>query len=100
MDGVTNYADPNDADNTYTWYDGSTGTPGNGTDTMDFINALNTSNYGGFSDWRMPTVKELQSIADYNQINPSIPTAYFPNTVASDYWSSTAYAGDTSPRGS
>ncbi len=27
-DNLTDYADPNDADNTYTWYDGLTGTPG------------------------------------------------------------------------
>ncbi|MBN2107933.1 MAG: DUF1566 domain-containing protein [Deltaproteobacteria bacterium] len=93
-DGVVNYADPNDADNTYTWYDGSSGTPGSGTDTLDFINDLNTANYGGHADWRLPTVKELQSIAGYNQINPAVPTAYFA-TTASYYWSSTSYAGDT-----
>ena len=47
-DGVKNYNDPHDADNTYTWYDsnpatngGNAGTPGNGTDTEDFIKALN-----------------------------------------------------------
>jgi hypothetical protein len=93
-DGV-NYADPNDADNIYTWYDGATGTPGPGTDTIDFINAMNTANYGGFSDWRMPTVKELQTILDYGRYYPSINTTYFPNTVESSYWSSTPLAGDS-----
>ena len=40
-DSTPNYSDPNVADNTYTWYDGSTGNPGEGTDTEDFINDLN-----------------------------------------------------------
>ncbi len=98
MDDVENYSDPNDADNTYTWYDnnsetngGNEGLPGDGTDTMDFIRAMNTAHYGGVSDWRMPTVKELQSIVDYGLSTPSINSTYFPNTVASDYWSSTTH---------
>ena len=94
LDNVTNYADPNDADNTYTWFDGSNGTPGDGTDTMDFIHDLNASSYGGFSDWRLPTVKELQSIVDYSCYKPSINSKYFPDTVTNfDDWylSSTIY---------
>ena len=100
-DNVTNYADPNDADNSYTWYDnnfatngGNAGTPGDGTDTMDFIRILNAAHYGGGADWRMPTVKELQSIRDYSIAypGPTINTTYFPNTVASGYWSSTTGA--------
>jgi len=54
-----------DKDNKYTWYDsnsqtngGNAGTSGDGTDTEDFIKALNDANFGGYSDWRFPTVKE------------------------------------------
>jgi hypothetical protein len=97
FDNATNYADPNDADNYYTWYDnnsaangGNAGKPGDGTDTMDFINALNTENYGGYSDWRMPTVKELLSIVDYGRYGPSINTTYFQNVFS--YRSSTTFA--------
>ncbi|MCX5896253.1 MAG: DUF1566 domain-containing protein, partial [Proteobacteria bacterium] len=95
-DNVKNYADPNDADNTYTWYDsnpatnrGGAGTPGDGTDTEDFINDLNAQNFGGFSDWRLPTIKELSYIVNSGTSNPSINTFYFPNTQSSNYWSST-----------
>ena len=97
-DGVKNYNDPHDADNTYTWYDsnpatngGYAGTPGAGTDTEDFIKALNGANYGGYSDWRMPTIKELAYIVNYSipYPGPTIDTGYFPNTAASWYWSST-----------
>ena len=88
-----------DKDNAYTWYDsnpetngGSAGTPCDGCDTEDFINALNAANYGGHHDWRMPTIKELASIVDYSipQPGPTIRTTYFPNTQKFYYWSSTA----------
>lgn len=93
-DGIKNYNNPHDADNTYTWYNskittngGYFGTPGNGTDTEDFINALNSEKYGGYSDWRMPTIKELAFIFDYSTLYPaSINTDYFANTAASFYW--------------
>ncbi len=89
-----------DKDNTYTWYDsdpqtngGYAGTPGNGTDTEDAIQAFNESNFGGYSDWRMPTYRELLGIANFNNQNPTINTTYFPNNLPSDYWSSTTFTG-------
>jgi len=101
---VQNYSDPHDADNTYTWYDsnpatngGYAGTPGDGTDTEDFIRALNSAHFGGYSDWRLPTVKELSTIVNYSisYPGPTIGTAYFPNTAASWYWSSTTSVTNT-----
>jgi len=89
-DAIQNYENPHDADNRYTWYDGVTGTPGDGTDTQDFIDALNTSQFGGFNDWRMPTIKDLSFIRNMNTYDPAINTDYFPNTV-STYWSSNSY---------
>jgi hypothetical protein len=87
-DSDDNYTDPNDADNTYSWSGDYSG--------HNFISNLNTANYGGFSDWRMPTVKELQSIVDYGRFDPSINPEYFPNTaVASGYWSFTEYEVDS-----
>jgi len=87
-----------DKDNTYTWCDsnpetngGSAGTCGNGTDTEDFINALNTANFGGHSDWRMPTIKELTALVNLGIYTPLIDTSFFPNTKSAGYWSSTAY---------
>ena len=109
-DGVKDYGNPHDAYNTYTWYDsnpetngGDAGTPGDGTDTEDFLNALNSLNFGGFSDWRLPGREELRSIVDYGRYNPAIDTIYFPNTMSPDllpmgdafYWSSTTHAYDT-----
>ena len=104
-DGVKNYADPHDADNTYTWYDsnpetngGYAGTPGDGTDTEDFIKQLNMANFGGYSDWRLPTIKELASVQNLATCVPTIDTIYFPNTLVqigeSNYWSSSTHASD------
>jgi len=102
-DGTKDYGNPHDADNTYTWYDpdpatngGNAGTPGDGTDTDDFIADLNSARFGGYSDWRLPGKEELRSICDYGRVNPSINTTYFPNTGSHGYWSSTALADGTS----
>ncbi len=95
-DGFLDYNNPHDADNTYTWYDGSTGTPGAGTDTEDFINDLNNAGFGGYSDWRMPTLKELYYLTNLSSAPATINTDYFPNTMtvlinpSVYYWSSTS----------
>jgi hypothetical protein len=48
---------------------------------------------GGRSDWRLPTIKELESIVDLTQYDPSINTTYFSNTEHQGYfWSSTTYS--------
>ena len=94
-----------DKDNNYTWCDtnpltnswnqgwcGSGVTPA---DTEAFIKALNDAHFGGFSDWRMPTIKELSSLVNSSipYGGPTIDAAWFPNTaVLYDYWSSTTYA--------
>jgi len=48
----------------------------------------------GYSDWRLPSKKELVSIVNYGLVNPSIDIHYFPATRESYYWSSTTYVGD------
>jgi hypothetical protein len=101
-DDVENYDDPHDADNRYTWYDPDSATNGGhaGTesdhDTLDFIEALNNANFGGYSDWRLPSREELRSIVDYSipYSGPTVDVSYFPNTVSSNYWSSTTCAND------
>ena len=92
-----------DKDNIYTWYDpnpetngGDAGTPGEGTDTQDFIDTLNAENYGGFSDWRLPSLKELRYIVNYGTYSPAIDRNFFPNTVSAYYWSSVTYASSSS----
>jgi len=81
----------------FTWYDpdgatngGHAGMDGDGTDTKDFIDALNASNFGRISTWRLPTVKELSTIINSGRRQPAILEDYFPHTVPDNYWTSTA----------
>ena len=48
------------------------------------------------SDWRLPNIRELESIVDDSTCSPAIDSTYFPNTNSSEYWSSTTNAGGTS----
>ncbi len=41
--------------------------------------------------WRLPTVKELQSIVDVAKTSPSIDAAAFPNTPPASFWTSSPY---------
>jgi hypothetical protein len=96
-DDTQDYSNPHDADNTYTWYNtnpeinfGYTGTAGDGTDTEDFINALNDEVFGGYTDWRLPDMYELASIVDLSVYDSAIQNKMFPNIKSARYWSSTS----------
>ena len=58
------------------------------TNSIGYKNAVNTSALCGYTDWRMPTNDELQGILASSG-SPRIDTTWFPNTQASNYWSST-----------
>lgn len=48
---------------------------------------------GGYFDWRLPNVKELTSIVEYQRTSYTmIDSVAFPNTQTSDYWSSSPHA--------
>lgn len=67
-------------------------------DTLSWEQALlfaDTSTIGGFSDWRLPNIKELQSINDESKMNPSINSSYFVTGGAKVYWSSTTLPNQT-----
>lgn len=40
-------------------------------DLQGQADVLNTQNYGGFSDWRVPSIKELYSLVNYNGTDPN-----------------------------
>jgi hypothetical protein len=75
---------------TYSWYDSSAlllGYESFGScyiagrcDTEKFVQDVNTAGLCGSKSWRMPTIKELESISDMG-ISPAIDPTYFPNST-------------------
>jgi hypothetical protein len=76
------------APGTYTWEQ-----------ALDYVAGMNSgSGTYGFTDWRLPTIKELSTLVDSSipyPAGPTINTTFFPDTVTYGYWSSTTHAGRT-----
>ncbi len=56
------------------------------TENLTFANA---------SDWRLPNIKELQSINDESVVKPSINKTFFPSIGVTKFWSSTSLPNQT-----
>lgn len=62
-------------------------------DTMTWEQALQYGggmSLGGRTDWRVPNVKELQSLNDVRLALPSFDRTFFPGVSSGSYWSSTS----------
>jgi hypothetical protein len=96
-----------DKDSTYTWGMDAAPYTMNGTMVTEFLATLNTPPcFAGHCDWRIPNVKELQSIIDYENSGPAVSATFNTNCVAgctvcsctafslqvaTYYWSSTTF---------
>jgi len=67
-------------------------------DALTVSNTLSAGNCGltdgsAAGSWRLPNVRELQSLIDFGQFGPALPVGHpFSGVQFSDYWSSTANA--------
>jgi hypothetical protein len=103
IDFTSDYVNPHDVDNQYTWGSAVAPYPGDGTAFTDFLAKLN----GGAGpclalecDWRLPSFKELQSLAlaVYPAACPSNPCIdpIFDPIPNGSYWSVTTDANNAS----
>lgn len=67
-------------------------------DSLNWESALQIAeetNSAGANDWRLPNIKELQSINDEEYSNPSINPVFNGQITAGKYWSSTSLPNQT-----
>jgi hypothetical protein len=61
-------------------------------DAMQYCAALSLAG----KKWRLPGIDELKTIVDVSRHEPAIDSEAFPNTKASNYWSSSHLVSNTS----
>jgi len=99
-----------DWNRSYAWYDsngatngGNAGYTGNDAcsntlpdlcNTEALATAVNAAALCTYTDWRLPTYRELLTLVHYGTYTPSIDTTYFPNTQTWLYWTASSFARD------
>jgi hypothetical protein len=94
------------------WAQDDSGAGLNWEEALAWVEAQNAANYLGYSDWRLPNAKELQSIVDYSRspdttnsaaIDPLFNATAITNEAGQTdypfYWSSTTHANWTATPG-
>jgi Protein of unknown function (DUF1566) len=65
-DGLTVY----DNNTGLTWQQSNSDNKLSYSQALDYVGTMNAQNYAGFSDWRLPTIKQLYSLIDFRGTDP------------------------------
>lgn len=82
-----------DTETNLLWQQGHQGNAPNWSNAQSYCDGLSLNGLGG---WRVPTVKELQTIVDEKQTTPFIDPTAFPMTPAEGFWTSSPWTGSSS----
>jgi hypothetical protein len=61
----------------------------------DAISYCRGLSLGGHDDWRLPNIKEIESLTDDSRYTPVLDYTFFPGALGAKYWSSTTDASFT-----
>jgi hypothetical protein len=96
----TNDGGIRDRDHSYSWLEDGSGRSDGGRckggpdcDTRSYARAMNEQKLCGFSDWRLPTKEELETLVEYTDDpkQATINSVYFPEAVPSWYWTASEH---------
>jgi hypothetical protein len=61
-------------------------------EAIQAVAEINQANTVGYGDWRLPNVRELESLTDIKSHSPALPQNHPFNSIQDGYWSSTTSA--------
>ncbi|HRI64774.1 MAG TPA: DUF1566 domain-containing protein [Polyangium sp.] len=67
--------------------------PTNSMTLDDAMTYCDTLDLAGQTDWRVPSMKELQTIVDEKRTNPAMDPTAFPNAPNGNYWTYAKWVG-------
>jgi len=63
-------------------------------DWYEVLVFCNDLNLAGYDDWRMPNVREMLSLVDYEMLPPALPAGHPFENINGRYWTSTTFRYD------
>ena len=75
-------------------YDNCTPSGGKWCYYQEAVNYCENLTYAGYSDWRLPSIEELETIIDFGKLNPSADSSIFSfnSSNTKEFWSNTSSA--------